>query len=203
MNPDDVMDVYVPGAWKCMKCGFGLSQATIFIGSGEIGCTREQVMKMSGELCPNDGEPMARVTWRDRAEENRKWGESLMEDIICAVHAEHLPGALDAIRRHFDASVAVKGEAFWMDELEFQLGRPLTPTGRNHLRSWLRAFAANERRQVTTVYTRNDMVEVLTALWDMQSTPDCWCDAGDGAPMHSPACAYARDVARKYKALAQ
>lgn len=52
------------------------------------------------------------------------------------------------------------------------------------------------------VYTRNQMVEVLTALWDMQQSPDCWCDAGTNSPMHSPACAYARDVARKYKALA-
>lgn len=51
-------------------------------------------------------------------------------------------------------------------------------------------------------YTRNDMTEVLTALWDMQQSPDCWCDAGEGAPMHSPACAYARDLSRKYKALA-
>lgn len=47
------------------------------------------------------------------------------------------------------------------------------------------------------VYTRNQMVEVLTALWDMQQSPDCWCDAGTNSPMHSPACAYARDVARQ------
>jgi len=41
----------------------------------------------------------------------------------------------------------VRGEDYWMDELEFQLGRPLTPTGRDCLRSWLRAFAANVKRQ--------------------------------------------------------
>lgn len=42
---------------------------------------------------------------------------------------------------------AVKGEDFWIDELEFQLGKPLTPTGRNYLRTWLRAFAANLKRK--------------------------------------------------------
>jgi hypothetical protein len=97
-SPDDVMDIYVPGAWKCPTCGFALSQATLFMGSGEIGCSRDQVMKMAGELCPNDGAAMHRVTWRDRAVENQAWGESLMNEIIEAVGAEHLPGALDRIR---------------------------------------------------------------------------------------------------------
>ena len=101
MTPDDAMDIYVPGAWRCMQCGFVLSQATLFVQSGEIGCTRDQVMRLDGELCPNDGTPMARVTWRDRAIENQKWGESLMEEIIAAVNAEHLPGALAAVNRHF------------------------------------------------------------------------------------------------------
>lgn len=103
-SPDDVMDVYVPGAWKCLTCGFALSQATIFMGSGEIGCSRDQVMKMTGELCPNDGEPMARVTWRDRAIENQQWGESLMNEIITAVGADHLPGALERIKQLAQAS---------------------------------------------------------------------------------------------------
>lgn len=46
-----------------------------------------------------------------------------------------------------DTGLSVRGEDFWIDELEYQLGRPLTPTGRDHLRTWLRAFAANVRRQ--------------------------------------------------------
>lgn len=109
--PDDVMDVYVPGAWKCPRCKFQLSQATIFMGSGEIGCTRDQVMKMTGELCPNDGELMVRVTWRERAEENRQWGESLMEEIIGAVYAEHLPGAMAAVKRHHHALRSIAGNS--------------------------------------------------------------------------------------------
>lgn len=44
----------------------------------------------------------------------------------------------------------VKGEDFWIDELEYQLGRPLTPTGKNYLRTWLRAFAAHVTRQASS-----------------------------------------------------
>lgn len=43
------------------------------------------------------------------------------------------------------------------------------------------------------VIWRERFEQVLTALWDMQTGIDCWCDARDGdAPIHSPACAAAR-----------
>ncbi len=100
-SPDDVMDMYVPGDWTCPKCNFSLSKQTIFVNSGEVGCSRDDVMRMEGEFCPNDGEPMRRTTWRERAEDNRKWGMSLMEEIIAATGAEHLPGALAAIKATF------------------------------------------------------------------------------------------------------
>lgn len=38
--------------------------------------------------------------------------------------------------------------------------------------------------------------QLYNALRDFQTEPNCWCDAGESAPMHSPACAYARDVER-------
>lgn len=100
-SPDNVMDMYVPGAWTCPKCNFALSKQTVFMDSGEVGCSRDDVMKMDGEFCPNDGEPMRRETWRERAEHNREWGASLMEEIITATRAEHLPGALAAIKERF------------------------------------------------------------------------------------------------------
>jgi hypothetical protein len=56
----------------------------------------------------------------------------------------------------------VTGEDFWMDELEFQLGKPLTPTGRDCLRSWLRAFAAHIRRQPKA----DPPQRVHDAIWD-------------------------------------
>lgn len=38
--------------------------------------------------------------------------------------------------------------------------------------------------------------QLYAALCDLQNEPNCWCDAGEGGPIHSPACAYARDVER-------
>jgi hypothetical protein len=99
-SPDDVMDVYVPGRWRCLKCEFQLSSATLFMASGEIGCTRDQVMKMEGECCPNDGTPMVRVTWREEADHNRQWGIDLMEEIIAVTYAASLPEALESARRY-------------------------------------------------------------------------------------------------------
>lgn len=94
MSPDDAMDIYVPGAWRCLMCGFQLTQATIFMARGQIGSSRDQVMRMTGECCPNDGTEMARVTWRERAVENQQWGESLMEEIIAATGTDSLPAAM-------------------------------------------------------------------------------------------------------------
>lgn len=120
---DDVLDVYVPGAWKCLQCGFALSKATIFVASGTIGCSRDDVMKMEGEICPNDGTAMARETWHERAESNRKWGESLMEDIIAATKTDSLPAALEAVQarfserlcRHCGDAIRPTGDGGWLD----------------------------------------------------------------------------------------
>jgi hypothetical protein len=48
----------------------------------------------------------------------------------------------------------------------------------------------------TETALRNVASQLYAALCDFQNEPNCWCDAGDGAPMHSPACAFARDVER-------
>lgn len=104
MNTDDVLDVYVPGCWICPKCNFALSKQTIFVQSGTVGVSHDDVMRMDGEICPNDGEPMRRETWHERAESNHAWGRKLMEDIIVATGAEHLPGALEAIKERFQSS---------------------------------------------------------------------------------------------------
>ncbi len=115
VSVDDMLDIYVPGNWRCLKCGYGLSSQTMFVGgpdAGSIGSTREQVMALSGECCPNDGEPMVRVTWRERADENQKWGLSLMEEIIAATGAEHLPGAFDVMRSMARFRTLAREEAF-------------------------------------------------------------------------------------------
>lgn len=96
---DDVLDIYVPGRWRCLKCAFVLSRATIFMASGEIGSSRDDVMRMTGEVCPNDGELMVRVTWREDAAESREFSERLITDVMEATGAEHLPAALDRMRQ--------------------------------------------------------------------------------------------------------
>ncbi len=74
--------------------------------------------------------------------------------------------------REKDHMSATTGEDFWMDELEFQLGKPLTPTGRDHLRSWLRAFAAHVKRQsVNTGATPSDQGATASAQESSSSPP--------------------------------
>lgn len=62
--------IYVPGGWRCDKCGFDLTKSLLFAKSGAIGAD----LAMHTEPCPNDGEPMRRVTWEEDA---RKMTERL------------------------------------------------------------------------------------------------------------------------------
>lgn len=95
---DDALDVYAPGAWRCPKCGFALQTQTIFMQTGSIGSSRDDVMNVTGEVCPNDGVMMSRETWHDRAEANYKWGVDLMEQVIALTGAASLPAAIDTIK---------------------------------------------------------------------------------------------------------
>ena len=70
----------------------------MFMQSGTIGVSRDDVMRMAGECCPNDGEPMRRETWHERAESNYKWGVDLMEQIIGIAKADSLPQAIERLR---------------------------------------------------------------------------------------------------------
>lgn len=55
-------DVHVPGAWRCAKCGFRLQQMNLNAQDGTV-TSRDQ----AGDVCPNDGAPLWRVTWKDDA----------------------------------------------------------------------------------------------------------------------------------------
>ena len=52
--------IYVPGLWKCKKCGFELMQMKLRACDGAVGVRDEP-----GEHCPNDGAPLWRVTERE------------------------------------------------------------------------------------------------------------------------------------------
>lgn len=72
--PDDVVpDLYrlafIPGCFRCEKCGFQLSKVCLNAATGEVG-TREQ--ERNSEPCPNDGTIMVHVTYRERVEEYHK-----------------------------------------------------------------------------------------------------------------------------------
>lgn len=62
--PDLYRLAYVPGSFRCPKCGFVLSKQTMFVASGTIGISESD---LNGEPCPNDGTDMVHVTWQERA----------------------------------------------------------------------------------------------------------------------------------------
>jgi hypothetical protein len=85
-------DIYVPGEFRCPKCGFFLSQFRLRAADGAIGDRDEP-----GEHCPNDGSPLWRVTWKQRAEEHFERAVEEMKRANEAVAA--LPQAIAAARR--------------------------------------------------------------------------------------------------------
>lgn len=98
LNHEDAAELYVPGNWRCLRCGFVLTRATLFAASGTVGSSIDDITRMTGEACPNDGTAMVRVTWRDRAIENQEWAERLINDVLAAAQAESLPAALARIK---------------------------------------------------------------------------------------------------------
>ena len=78
--------VYVAGDWVCPKCSFRLHKRILRASDGAVGVDLSEV----GEPCPNDGETMQRLTWKqdaedanrvalDLAKENRRLRERLDE----------------------------------------------------------------------------------------------------------------------------
>lgn len=69
MNETEVPDLYrlafIPGSFRCPKCGFVLTKTVINVTTGETG-TREQ--ERQGEPCPNDGTDMVHVTYKEQCE---------------------------------------------------------------------------------------------------------------------------------------
>ena len=63
--PDLYRLAYMPGCWKCEKCGFILTKQTMNFALGIIGTAPEN---RQSEQCPNDGEWMKPVTYREQLE---------------------------------------------------------------------------------------------------------------------------------------
>ena len=80
----DAIDLllYMPASFVCDKCNFQLEKATILAATGEIG------VREGGEEpdnCPNDGDPMRRMTWKEAYENSAKHSHEMMLALIESV----------------------------------------------------------------------------------------------------------------------
>jgi hypothetical protein len=66
--------LYLPGQYKCAKCGFELTKSILYVKSGGIGPDLSQP-----EPCPNDGEIMRRVTWQEASQSNYRFAKELLD----------------------------------------------------------------------------------------------------------------------------
>ena len=70
---------FVPGAWRCPKCSFRLTQCHLNSKDGTV-TDRDD----PGEKCPNCYGPLWRVTWMDEANENLALAENQLERALTA-----------------------------------------------------------------------------------------------------------------------
>ena len=63
-KPPQLSPEFVPGHWRCAKCNFRLITSTLNAADSTVTARDEP-----GEHCPNDGQPLWRMTWRELATE--------------------------------------------------------------------------------------------------------------------------------------
>lgn len=78
MTADQNLEHCVPGRWRCPKCKFELSVQSLNMGDGTVTASDKP-----GELCPNDGSPMWRVSYREAYEELCETANSERFAAIC------------------------------------------------------------------------------------------------------------------------
>ena len=85
--PDGVPDLYelafMPGQFRCPKCGFQWSIQTMCVATGRIGTTEENRQTPD---CPNDGTRMVNVTYREQLE---AYAKRLKEELDASDRAAH------------------------------------------------------------------------------------------------------------------
>jgi hypothetical protein len=79
--------LYVPGQWFCAKCGFVQGKSFIGASTGNMWPN----LATHNEPCPNDGEPMQRLTWEQHAKDAVKMWK---QQVDRAVEAEAQRDAL-------------------------------------------------------------------------------------------------------------
>lgn len=118
---------FVPGSFRCAKCGFRLIQSNLNAQDGTI-----TARDAPGDRCPNDGSPMWRVTYReelaeaytewekqvDRAVEAEKVNETLADEITALrERVAELTYYLNVAVEDFDSNNGrCSNEAHWSNE---------------------------------------------------------------------------------------
>ena len=78
--------IYTPSSFVCDKCKFRLEKQTIVASTGQVG------IKKGGyepEPCPNDGQMLRRVTWKEAFEEAADSRHELMIGLIESVELQN------------------------------------------------------------------------------------------------------------------
>lgn len=98
---------YAPGDWACPTCGFVESKRTLHAPTGYVGVSDAAALP-----CPNDGQFMARLTWKQHATNVQAIAEDLLQRAVTAEHqrdalAEDVVGYLAdfAVQRHASRAV--------------------------------------------------------------------------------------------------
>jgi len=92
--------LYKPGSFVCPKCGFVLEVRSISVSTGQIGIRKDGE---EADPCPNDGEMMNRVTWKDAylniADSEHELMLALIESVKLQSHYAELLNDHDAGNR--------------------------------------------------------------------------------------------------------
>jgi len=65
-NEQLASQLYVPGNWKCRKCNFVEVKRSINAQTGDVGIAPQDRYVIP--VCPNDGQEMTYITWREQTE---------------------------------------------------------------------------------------------------------------------------------------
>jgi hypothetical protein len=78
--------LYTPASFVCDKCGFRLEKRTMIAATGQVGVKRGG--EECSDPCPNDNEPMRRVTWKEMALDSSDSAHELMLALIESVELQ-------------------------------------------------------------------------------------------------------------------
>lgn len=94
---DDIdLLIYTPASFVCDKCGFALEKRSMCFATGTLGVPKEGY---EPEACPNDGDILRRVTWKEAygnaATNNHEMAIALAESVKLQSHYAKLLNMYD------------------------------------------------------------------------------------------------------------